>query len=129
MKFIKNDGLLVAIVFDGSFEDGTKALTEESLALQVIALKHPKGKKLVSHSHKPTDRTTKNLMEALMVFSGLIEVTIYTRSGGLLEKIKLSKNQGVLIVDGGIGIEIIEDAEMMEFKNGPFIEDKIVFSE
>ncbi|MFA6407408.1 MAG: hypothetical protein WCV80_01740 [Candidatus Paceibacterota bacterium] len=127
MKMIKSGELLVAMVFDGVFEDGTRPLTDEQLALQVIALKHPKGKKLVSHSHSPKERTTKTLVEALIVFSGRVAITAYTREGSFVEKIELGKGQGILIVDGGIGIEILEDAEMMEFKNGPFIEDKIVF--
>ncbi|MFH0806302.1 MAG: hypothetical protein V1885_01080 [Candidatus Brennerbacteria bacterium] len=126
MREIKEHGAVVAVVLDGTFEEGTRPLTEGPLALQIIALKHPKGKKLVAHAHRPTERTTQTLVEALMVFSGLVEVTVYNRAGAPLEKVKLSGGQGVLIVDGGIGIEVVEDAEMMEFKNGPFVEDKIV---
>jgi hypothetical protein len=127
MRAITENGNVVAFVLDGAFENGTKPLTEESLALQIIALKHPKGKKLAAHAHKPTERVTKTLMEALMVFSGVVDTTIYNHGGTPLEKVRLTGGQGVLIVDGGIGIEVVEDAEMMEFKNGPFVEDKIVF--
>jgi len=128
MRIIKYNESVVATVFDGTFENGTKPLTEESLPLQIIALKHEKGKKLVPHTHRPTDRTTKTLSEALMVFSGLVQVTIYTHEGVLVERVELSRGQGVQIIDGGIGIEVVEDAEMMEFKNGPFVEDKIVIN-
>lgn len=118
---------MLAVVFDGTFEEGTKPLTDERWAVQVVGLKHPKGKKLVAHAHEPKVRTTERLMEALMVFSGLVRVTVY-RDGVPFENIDLSARQGILLVDAGIGIEVLEDAEMMEFKNGPFVEDKVVLS-
>ncbi len=125
MRIIKKEEKIIAIVFDGTFEDGTKPLTPEAWPLQVIALNHPAGKKLVAHSHCPTTRTTENLMEALMVFSGVVNVSVYSQNE-LIEVVTVRTGQGVMIVDGGIGIEVIEDAKMMEFKNGPFVEDKVL---
>lgn len=44
MKRIKKHNKIVALVFDGSYQDGTHPLTDAALPLQVLALKHPKGK-------------------------------------------------------------------------------------
>ena len=90
-----------------------------------INLKHPKGKVLVTHRHQPMSRTTESLMEMLMVITGRARVTIYDQQTPI-EAVELSAGQGVMLVDGGIGIEVLEDAQMLEFKNGPFLEDKIV---
>ncbi|OGG38369.1 hypothetical protein A3D55_00370 [Candidatus Jorgensenbacteria bacterium RIFCSPHIGHO2_02_FULL_45_20] len=125
MRIISRNGEVVAVVFDGMFEEGTKPLTDEKWALQIVSLKHPKGKKLVSHTHKPTQRTTEYLMEFLLIMSGVVNVYVY-HGLEMIEKIQLTSRKGILMVKGGIGIEIIEDAEMMEFKNGPFIEDKVI---
>lgn len=125
MRAIKQDERVIAVVFDGQFDEGTKPLTDEQWPLQVISLNHPAGKVLASHYHRPTQRTTESLMEMLVVLTGRALVTIYDRQTPL-EKIELSAGQSVMLVDGGIGIEIIEDAQMLEFKNGPFVEDKVV---
>lgn len=125
MRLVKKGNKIIAAVFDGKFEEGTKPLTEEQLPLQVIALKHPKGKKLVAHAHRPTERQTSRLVEMLLILSGSAEITLYDGEEAV-EKVRLTSHQGVLLIDGGIGIEILEDAEMMEFKNGPFVEDKII---
>ncbi|OGB85225.1 hypothetical protein A2994_00010 [candidate division Kazan bacterium RIFCSPLOWO2_01_FULL_48_13] len=125
MRIIKSGDRTIAWVFDGQFEEGTKPLTDEKWALQVINLKHPKGKVLVTHRHQPMSRTTESLMEMLMVITGRARVTIYDQQTPI-EAVELSAGQGVMLVDGGIGIEVLEDAQMLEFKNGPFLEDKIV---
>lgn len=125
MREIKKNNILVALILNGSLGEGTKPLTDEHLALQIIALNHPRGKVLPPHSHKPRQRTTESLMEALMVFSGRVKVDIYYQRE-IIESVDLARGQGVMIVNGGIGIEVLEDAEMMEFKNGPFLEDKIL---
>ncbi|MFH1088348.1 MAG: hypothetical protein V1719_00725 [Patescibacteria group bacterium] len=125
MKIIKKDDKIVALVFDGKFEEGTKPLTDERWPLQVISLKHPKGKVLAAHCHRDTQRVTESLMEMLLVLTGRARITIYYHQMPL-ETVELSASQGVMIVDGGIGIDVLEDAGMMEFKNGPFIEDKII---
>ena len=61
-----------------------------------------------------------------MIFSGVVKVSVFDEINLPIEDIVLKEGEGVMIVNGGIGIEILEDAEMMEFKNGPFVEDKIV---
>ena|SRR6185436_15189141 len=127
MRSITKDGTLVAVHYDGTFADGTKPLTTEDLALQIIGLKHPKGKVLVAHSHEPKQRTTQGLVECLMVFSGKVRATIYYQAKSI-ETVELTAGQGLMIVSGGVGYEILEDATMMEFKNGPFLEDKIIIN-
>lgn len=125
MRLIKKKNKVIVQIFDGKFEEGTKPLTEENLALQVLGLKHSKGKVLAAHAHKPVSRTTERLMEMLLVISGKIKLDIYYQKE-FIESVVLSAGQGALVLDGGIGIKILEDAEMLEFKNGPFIEDKIL---
>jgi hypothetical protein len=125
MKIIKKDDTIVALVFDGKFENGTNPLTDEKWPLQILALKHPKGKILAAHFHKPTSRTTENFMEFLAVLSGIIQITVYYFNEPI-ENVRLTAGQGIMLVNGGFGIEVIEDAEMMEFKNGPFVEDKVL---
>ena len=123
---IVQDNKVIAVVLDGELSDGTKPLTDDNWALQIVGLKHPKDKVLVAHAHKPTERITQSLMEALVVFSGLVEATIYY-GGKVVDTVQLKGGQTLLLVEAGIGIRVLKDAQMLEFKNGPFIEDKIVY--
>lgn len=125
MREIKKENILVAIVFDGTFEEGTKPLTGAVFSLQALAFRHPKGRIFPAHFHKPQRRVTENLMEALVIFSGKIRVDVYYEKE-IVESVELSGGEGIIIVNGGIGAEVLEDAAMMEFKNGPFLEDKVL---
>ena len=128
-KFMKNilfEEKVVAVYFDGVYGNGTVPLTDGNMPLQIIGLNHPKGKVLVAHSHSPKTRQTESLVECLVVFSGKVRATIYSSKTKVTE-IDLIAGQALMIVDGGVGYEILEDATMMEFKNGPFLEDKIIF--
>ncbi|KKR89155.1 MAG: hypothetical protein UW50_C0001G0245 [Candidatus Wolfebacteria bacterium GW2011_GWA1_44_24] len=126
MRIIKKDDKVIAIVFDGQFQDGTTPITDGKWPLQIISLKYPKGKIWPGHYHKPMTRTTEGQMEALIIISGSVKVSIYFEKD-LVEVLKLNSGQGVMLVNSGFGMEVLEDAEMLEFKNGPFVEDKIVF--
>ena len=123
MRKIIKDNKIIAIVIDSFLEEGTKPLTEKKFPLQIIALKHPAGRQLIPHSHRPTPRTTEYLSECLFVIEGKIKVDLYHQKE-IIETLILNPNQGVLLIEAGIGIEVLENAKMFEFKNGPFIEDK-----
>ena len=47
-------------------------------------------------------------------------------SVGVFFETILKPSQGLLILDAAVGLEALEDVEMLEFKNGPFFEDKIL---
>lgn len=127
MRPIEKDGTLIAIHFDGTFTEGTQPQTEEGFPLQVLSLKHPKGKILLAHAHTPRDRTTHELMECLVVLSGRILAKIF-HENELIESIEMGPKEALMLVHGGVGYEILEDAEMMEFKNGPYLEDKMLIN-
>lgn len=59
-----------------------------------------------------------------MVFSGKVQVDIY-HDRERIETLQLTAGQGIMMIDGGMGIKVLKDAEMMEFKNGPFQDDKV----
>lgn len=104
--------------------DGSTPITSPDQPLQVVTLKHKKGNYLKAHIHTPKKRTTKHLQECLFVKRGKIKIDLYTTGKKYIRSLFLEEDQIFLLVTGGYGIHIIEDCEMFEFKNGPFIEDK-----
>jgi len=116
---------LVAI-FLGKFPKGSIPQTDGKEPLQLVTLKHPKGKYLLAHTHRPTPRITAKMQECIIVKKGKIKVDLYGPDKKMFKKIIMKAGDLLILLNGGYGIYILEDAEMIELKNGPFIEDKVL---
>lgn len=122
---IKYKDKLVAI-FLGKFPKGSIPQTGGQESLQLVTLKHPKGRYLLAHTHKPTPRKTTKMQECIVVKKGKIKVDLYGPDKKMFKKITMKVGDLLILLNGGYGIHILEDAEMIELKNGPFVEDKVL---
>lgn len=109
-----------------ALKKGSIPVTDDKEPLQVVALKHNKGAYLKAHMHRPRQRVTRRLQECLIVKKGRIKVDLYGPDKKLFKKLFLNSGQILILMNGGIGIHVVRDAEIFEFKNGPFKEDKIL---
>jgi len=125
MEEIKVDNKLLGIKLK-DIKDGSNPITKGNYAIQLVTLKHPKGTKLDSHYHKPKKRVTQKLQEAFYVRKGKVRLDIYLTPRSLPKRIYLTEGQLYISLSGGFGVTVLKDAEVLEFKNGPFIEDKVV---
>lgn len=110
----------------GRFPKGSIPQTEGKEPLQLVTLKHPKGKYLLAHTHKPTPRKTAKMQECIVVKKGKIKVDLYGPDKKMFKKVMMKAGDLLLLSNGGYGIHILEDAEIIELKNGPFAEDKVL---
>lgn len=116
---------LVGILLS-SFPKGSIPQTDDREPLQLVTLKHSKGKYLLAHTHRPIKRQTAKLQECLVVKKGRIRIDLYGPDKKMFKKLNLKTGDLFILLNGGYGIHILEDAEMIELKNGPFIEDKVL---
>lgn len=107
-----------------SIPAGSIPRTQEREPLQVVTLKHPKSKYLPAHSHKPRERKTKSLQECLILLKGKVRIDLYSQDKTLFKKVILNVGEMLILMNGGYGIHFIEESELFEVKNGPFLEDK-----
>jgi hypothetical protein len=105
---------------------GTTPVSDSSWPLQMLMIERKAGSVFPAHMHKYVARNTEKLQEALVVLSGCIRVTLYTREGAQVETLTVHKGECVFLIQGGWGIEVLEDARMYEFKNGPHYDDKVM---
>lgn len=105
---------------------GSIPITDEKEPLQVVGLQHPKGAYLKAHMHAPRKRMTAYLQECLVVKKGKIKLDLYGPDKKFFKFIYLSAGESFVLMQGGVGIHILKDAEMIEVKNGPFKEDKVL---
>jgi len=70
-----------------------------------------------------------NTQEVLFIKKGKLRVDFYSREQGYLESRVLESGDVILLASAGHGFEVLEDLEMFEVKQGPYVEhaDKVRF--
>jgi|SRR3989344_2652695 len=126
-KYIYKDRLVALRI--QKIRDGSVPQTDPKEPLQVVTLKHIKGKYLQAHMHAPKNRKTQSLQECLVVIKGMIGVDLYASDRTLFKKVTLGVGEMLILLNGGYGINFLKDSEIFEVKNGPFVEDKVIIEE
>jgi hypothetical protein len=112
----------VAIIFSHDIDvDGIQFFTDLDNPFQVGLHHRPKGMVLPPHVHNMEHPiTVTEIQEVLMVLSGSIRLTLYTRDGKKLGQRILKSNDSVLLLREGHQIEYLEETRMFEVKQGPY---------
>ena len=110
------------------FSSGVNFFTDGNLGLQVGVLKHQGGTIIQTHEHKKILREVELTNEALIILSGKIKANFYYKRE-LVDSWVCGPGDILLLLEGGHGFEIVEDACIIEAKLGPYLEqdDKIRF--
>tara|TARA_B110000438_G_scaffold301851_1_gene357836 strand:- start:1330 stop:1731 length:402 start_codon:yes stop_codon:yes gene_type:complete len=119
-----------AIIIRNNFnEDGAHFFTDKEMSQQLGYMKYKKGKLIQPHIHKSIERKIYFTQEVLLLKKGKLKVDFYDeKQKYFLSKILFSGDV-ILLASGGHGFEVLEDIEMIEVKQGPYLEedDKIRF--
>jgi hypothetical protein len=89
-----------------------------------------KGYVIIPHRHNIVERKVHLTQEVLFIKSGLVRCDFYDNDEVYLVSSVLKSGDVILLADGGHGFEILETAEIIEVKQGPYcgIEDKVRFN-
>ena len=128
-KVFFNNKLYAIIIYSTFKKDGIEFFTPNELSQQLAYMKHPAGKKITPHLHKEVERIVMNTLETLFIKSGKLRVDFYDENKKFLGNKILGAGDTILLIQGGHGFEVLEDLEMIEVKQGPYVgeEDKIRF--
>ena len=119
---IENNGKILAIIIGSSFKkEGIEFFTPDSFSQQLGYMNRKAGYTIAPHSHNQVDRTVTFSHEVLFIRSGKVQVDFYNDEHEYLENRVLSAGDVILLASGGHGFHILEDAEMIEVKQGPFV--------
>jgi hypothetical protein len=128
---IERDGRLSALILrQGEAGPGVTFATTDDNSLQLAAMKHPPGTRVKPHVHISRTRIIEDLQEVLHIRSGKAEFEFYNDAEQKTYSIILNSGDTILLVSGGHGVNILEDTEMIEVKQGPYFglhEDKRLF--
>ena len=128
---ISHNGVLFALIISHRYDEkGIHFFTPSEFSQQLAFMKHPKGKLIEPHVHNSVERQVHYTKEVLFIKKGKVRVDFYTTERVYLESRILESGDVILLSEGGHGFEVLEDLEMFEVKQGPYVgeTDKTRFS-
>lgn len=118
-------GRILAIVLRANCEvRGVHFVTDDEASQQLGVMRHAAGHQVIPHVHHSVPRTVELTQETLFIRSGRVRLDLYTDKQDYLTSCELESGDVVLLVYGGHGLEVLEDAEIVEVKQGPFVGDR-----
>ena len=123
-QIIDRNQLLALIVSDKFDKPGTHFFTDNSLSQQLAYMRHPAGKVIQPHIHKPVPREVQYTQEVLFIKKGKLRVDLYDDRQQYIASRILVAGDVILLATGGHGFEVIEEIEMIEVKQGPYVGDR-----
>lgn len=121
---------LLALILSRNFDQpGIHFFTPNELSQQLAYMRHPLGKVIQPHVHNPVRREVQSTQEVLFIKKGKLRVDFYTDQQSYLDSRILEAGDVILLVTGGHGFEVLEELEMIEVKQGPYVgeQDKTRF--
>ena len=125
-----HEGQIMALILRHDYQsDGVHFFTPPEFSQQLAYMKHPRGHVIQAHIHNQVQRQIVQTQEVLLVRRGKIQVDFYDQSRHFLETRVLTEGDVILLVMGGHGFKVLEDAELVEIKQGPYagVNDKTLF--
>jgi mannose-6-phosphate isomerase-like protein (cupin superfamily) len=118
------NGELCAIVLRTTHDrGGIQFFTSSKLSQQLASMSYRRGHVIGAHFHNPVSRSVTYTQETLFIRKGKIRVDFYTVGKEYRESRVLGPGDVILLIAGGHGFEVLEDLNMIEVKQGPYMGD------
>jgi len=129
LQTITHQEQLIALIINNSYnKPGVNFLTPSDFSQQLAFIKHPAGHIIEAHTHNLVSREVFYTQEVLIIKKGKLKVDLYNDDKNYLESHILETGDVILLATGGHGFEVLEELEMIEVKQGPYVgDDKIRF--
>ena len=125
MQTITHNNQILAIIIRADYaKDGVEFFTPNDFSQQIAFMKHPKGKVIDAHTHNIVSREVKYTKEVLVIRKGKLRVDFYDDERNYIESHIVSSGDIILLAYGGHGFKCLENVEMIEIKQGPYLGDK-----
>lgn len=128
-KVIHNNTLFAIIIRSNHKKDGIEFFTPDDFSQQLAYMNRPVGYKIDPHIHNNVQREVSYTQEVLFLKKGKVKVDFFDNDKKLVSSRILETGDVILLASGGHGFEMIEQTEMIEVKQGPYVgeQDKTRF--
>jgi len=83
-------------------------------------MRRPRGHLIPAHRHNEVTRQVGTTQEVLFIRSGRVRVDLYSLPDVYLTSRVLEAGDFILLSAGGHGLEMLEESEIVEVKQGPY---------
>jgi mannose-6-phosphate isomerase-like protein (cupin superfamily) len=119
-KIVDKDKIYAIVLRKGFNMTGANFFTPSEFSQQLGMLIHEKGKIVERHRHKLVKREIFRTQEVLVLLEGKIKVDLYDDDTRLLKTVILNSGDSILLAQGGHRVETLENAKIIEVKQGPY---------
>jgi mannose-6-phosphate isomerase-like protein (cupin superfamily) len=127
---IIHEGVMLGLIVRAGFhKEGIEFFTPDDFSQQLAYMNRPAGYTIPPHTHNAVPREVHKTLETLFIKSGRIRVDFYTADQRYVGCREIAAGDVLLLSAGGHGFEILEPAEFIEVKQGPYAgdQDKVRF--
>jgi len=121
VRKIECEGELIAIAVTGKHHDGISFYSPESATQQIGYQTRKAGSVVELHAHERGPTIINHFAEVLIIKSGKALVKLFSSEGKHLEDVILTAHDMILLESGAHEITFLEDTELFEVKQGPYI--------
>jgi hypothetical protein len=103
----------------------TEFFSPAESSFQFGIISHKAGYREAPHFHSSVLRTIDTVQQMFVVQQGIIDVEFFDGERRRIGVVRLSKGDSISLVSGGHAISVIEDAQCVTVKQGPFLGDAL----
>jgi hypothetical protein len=125
IEHISHDKTHLAIIIRNNFsKKGIEFFTSDKNPLQLGYMNREKDFVIAPHTHNKVERKINTTHEVLFIKSGKIRIDFYTTEKKYLKSTIAYSGDVILLTDGGHGFKMLEESEIIEVKQGPYLGEK-----
>lgn len=123
-KYYDSHNNVMALLIPNDYhKEGITFVTEDQDYQQIAFMDHKEGHIILPHYHNHIERTIDLTSETLVIKKGVLEVTLYEDQKPI-HVFNISQGDILTLLSGGHGFKVVNNVEMVEIKQGPFLGNK-----
>ena len=125
VETVRHEDRTLAIILRSAHSgEGIQFFTPPEYSQQLGYMKRPAGYRIQPHVHLQVERKSTLTQEVLFVKKGRVRVNFYDNVDTKIAEREIATGDVILLSEGGHGFEMLEETELIEVKQGPYLEDK-----
>ena len=130
LEHITNNDITIAIIIRASYkQEGIHFFTPDDFSQQLAYMNRPAGHCITPHVHCKVNREVLLTQEVLFLKKGKVLIDFFDDQQQFLQSTTLQTGDVIMLASGGHGLTFIEQSEIIEVKQGPYLQngDKVRF--
>tara|TARA_B110000014_G_C19908001_1_gene469812 strand:- start:137 stop:532 length:396 start_codon:yes stop_codon:yes gene_type:complete len=124
LEYVKENSHTLAIIIRSNYKsENIKFFTENNSNFQVGYMNRNTDYEVKPHYHTKQTRIINTTSEVLLIKNGKINVDFFDSNKKILEKKILNTGDIIVFLEGGHGVQFLEKTEIIEIKQGPYMEE------